>query len=348
MIRMAISGTGAIAERAHIPALQSIAAVEIVALQSRTAEKAQRVAARLWRSTATPPAIYTDFEEMLVRERPDAVGIFTPNYLHCEYALQAIASGAHVLCEKPMAPTAAAAHRMVDAAARANRVLMVTMQRRYGGFEAAVKRALGMGAIGTPNFIRARLSHGGPEGWAPGQRWFVDPEQAGGGATLDLGVHVADLALWYLGEVASVSGYSATISKPIDVDDTGVMLLRFRSGALGVVEASWASQPGLSGLEIYGSAGRVLVGYPRNELSIVRADGSPVPGYSREEIAAQFDARDVLAPFRALAQNFADAIDGRAAPTPNGLDGLRAVEVIDACYRSSRSGRCIDLPLAGN
>jgi predicted dehydrogenase len=348
MIRMVISGAGAIAERAHIPALQSIAGIEIVGLQSRTAEKAQQVAARLFRSPATPPAIYTDFEEMLVRERPDAVGIFTPNYLHCEYTLRAVAAGAHVLCEKPMAPTAADAHRMVEAAARANRVLMVSMQRRYGGFEAAVKRALHMGAIGTPNFIRARLSHGGPEGWAPGQHWFVDPGLAGGGATLDLGVHVADLALWYLGEAASVSGYTVTTSKPIDVDDTGVMLLRFRSGALGVVEASWASQPGLSGLEIYGSAGRVMIGYPRNELSIVRADGTTVPGYAHEDVRAQFDARDLLAPFRALAQNFADAIEGRAAPTPDGLDGLRAVEVIDACYRSSRSGQRIDLPLDGN
>ena len=98
-------------------------------------------------------------------------------------------------------------------------------------------------------------------------------------------------------------------------------------------------------LQIYGSAGRVMMGYPRNELSVVRADGTPVPGYSREELTSHFDARDLLAPFRALAQNFADAIDGRAAATPNGVDGLRAVEVIDACYRSSRSGRRIDLPL---
>jgi len=348
MIRMAISGTGAIAERAHIPALQSVAGVEIVALQSRTAQKAQRVAAGLWRGGATPPAIYTDFAEMLGRERPDAVGIFTPNYLHCEYALQALAFGAHVLCEKPMAPTAQAARAMVDAAARASRVLMVTMQRRYGGFEAAVQRALRTGAIGKPNFIRARLSHGGPEGWAPGQGWFVDPEQAGGGAALDLGVHVVDLARWYLGEIASVCGFAATITKPIEVDDTAVMLLRFRSGALGVVEASWASQPGLSGIEIYASAGRVMMGYPRNELSITCADGTPLPGYTRDELAAQFDARDPLAPFRALAQNFVDAIEGRAAPSPDGRDGLRAVEVVDACYRSSRSGQRVDLPLEGS
>lgn len=345
MIRMAISGTGSIAERAHIPALQSIGKIEIVALQSRTAEKARRVAGDLWPQASARPAVYADFDEMMALEKPDAVGIFTPNYLHCELTLKAIAAGAHVLCEKPMAPRAADARRMVDAAARAGKVLMVTMQRRYGGLESLVKRALTDGAIGTPNFIRARLSHGGPEGWAPGQKWFTTAGQAGGGAMLDLGVHVADLAIWYLGEVESVEGLVATLSKQIKVDDTGVMLLRFGSGALGVVEASWASVPPLSAIEVYGSEGRVMMGYPRNDISVLRADGTPPPGYSREEIMATFDPRDLLAPFRALAQNFADAIVAGATPTPDGRDGLRAIEAIEVCYRSSRSGTRIKLPL---
>ncbi len=342
---MAISGAGAIAERAHIPALKSIDGIRIVALQSRTAEKAGRVAEKLWSAESSRPAIYSDFDEMLAREKPDAVGIFTPNDLHCPFTLKAIAAGAHVLCEKPMAPTVADAERMADAADRNNKILMVTMQRRYGGLERAVKRALDSGVIGKPNFIRARLCHGGPEGWAPGQNWFIDAAQAGGGAMLDLGVHVADLALWYLGEPESVSGRVATLSKQIEVEDTGVMLLRFRSGALGVIEASWASQPALSAIELYGSAGRVMMGYPRNDISILGADGTAAPGYSRQEIMAQFDARDLLAPFRALAQNFADAIDGRAAPSPDGRDGLRAIEVVEGCYRSSREGQAVEFPL---
>lgn len=346
MIRLAVSGAGAIAERAHLPALKNIAGVQIVALQSRTAEKAARVADKLWTQGSSRPAVYTDFDKMLARERPEAVAVFTPNYLHCDFTLRALAAGAHVLCEKPMALNAADARRMVDAAAAAGRVLMVTMQRRYGGLEAAVKRALDSGAIGNPNFIRARLSHGGPEGWAPGQTWFVDPVRAGGGAALDLGVHVADLALWYLGEPRSVTGAVATLDKQIEVDDTAAMILRFRSGALGVIEASWAARPGLSVIEIYGSEGRILMGHPRNDIAILGGDGRPVPGFSREEILAQFDPRDLLAPFRALAQNFVDAIRGLAAPSPDGRDGMRAVEVVEACYRASRDGRCIELPLA--
>jgi UDP-N-acetylglucosamine 3-dehydrogenase len=345
MIRIAISGAGAIAERAHIPALRSVADAQIVAIQSRTSEKAERVARAIWPDAAGRPRLYSDFDEMLARERPDAVGIFNPNRLHCEFTVKALGAGAHVLVEKPMAPTAAEARKMVEAAAKARRVLMVAMQRRFGGVERAIKDALTSGAIGKPHFIRARLSHGGPEFWAPGQTWFMTASEAGGGAMLDLGVHVADLAIWFMGEVDSVAGQVATLAKQIEIDDTGAMILHFKSGALGVVEASWSSRPPLSAIEIYGSEGRVMAGYPRNDISILKSDGSPAPGFSRDEVMSRFDPRDLLAPSRELASTFISAIQGRVKPSPDGHDGLRAVEAIEACYRSSRTGSRIKLPL---
>jgi predicted dehydrogenase len=345
MIRIAIAGAGAIAERAHIPALRSVADVQIVAIQSRTSDKAECVAGAIWPDDQERPKVYSDFDEMLARERPDAVGIFTPNYLHCDFAVKALGAGAHVLVEKPMAPTAAAARKMVDAAVNARCVLMVAMQRRFGGIERAIKNAVTSGAIGKPLFIRARLSHGGPQSWAPGQKWFTTASEAGGGAMLDLGVHVADLAIWFMGEIDSVSGQVATLAKEIEVDDTGVMIIHFKSGALGVVEASWSSQPPLSAIEIYGSEGRVMAGYPRLDISILKSDGSPAPGLSRDEVMSRFDPRDFLAPSRALAANFVAAIQCRERPSPDGADGLRAVEAIEACYRSSRTGSRIKLPL---
>ncbi|HKN13371.1 MAG TPA: Gfo/Idh/MocA family oxidoreductase [Candidatus Binatus sp.] len=345
MIRIAIAGAGAIAERAHIPALRSVADAQIIALQSRTIEKAEHVAGALWPDDASRPKVYSDFDQMPAPARPDAVGVFTPNHLHCEFAVKALSAGAHVLVEKPMAPTAAAARAMVDSAAKARRVLMVAMQRRFGGIERAIKEALASGAIGKPNFIRARLSHGGPDLWAPGQKWFMTALEAGGGAMLDLGVHVADLAIWFMGEIDSVSGQVGVLAKQIDVDDTGAMILHFKSGAIGVVEASWSSMPPLSAIEIYGTKGRVMAGYPRNDISILRDDGSPAPGFSREDVMSRFDPRDLLAPSRALAANFIGAIQGRAKPSPDGNDGLRAVEAVEACYRSSRTGSRIKLPL---
>ncbi len=345
MIRIAIAGAGAISERAHIPALRNVADAQIIAIQSRTAGKAERVARAIWPGDAGRPNVYSDFDEMLTRERPDAVGIFTPNYLHCEFTVKALSAGAHVLVEKPIAPTAAAAREMVDAAAKARRVLMVAMQQRLGGIERTIKDGVTSGAIGRPHFIRARLSHGGPESWAPGQKWFTTASEAGGGAMLDLGIHVADLAIWIMGEVDSVSGQVGMLVKQIEVEDTGAMIIQFKSGAMGVVEASWSSMPPLSAIEIYASEGRVMAGYPRQDISILKADGSPAPGFSRDEVMSRFDRRDLLAPFRALAANFIGAIQGRVKPSPDGNDGLRAVEAIEACYRSSRTGRRIKLPL---
>jgi predicted dehydrogenase len=345
MIKIAIAGAGAITERAHIPALRSVADAQIVAIQSRTADKAERVARAIWPDDKGRPNVYSDFDEMLARERPDAVGIFTPNYLHCEFTVKALSAGAHVLVEKPMAPTAAAAHKMADAAAKARRVLMVAMQQRYGGIERAIKDAVTSGAIGRPHSIRARLSHGGPESWAPGQKWFTTASQAGGGAMLDLGVHVADLAIWIMGEVDSVSGQVGILAKQIEVEDTGAMILHFKSGAIGVIEASWSSMPPLSAIEIYGNEGRVMAGYPRQDISLLKADGSPAPGFSRDEVMSRFDPRDLLAPFRELAANFVAAIQGRVKASPDGNDGRRAVEAVEACYLSSRTGTRIRLPL---
>ncbi len=343
MIRLAISGAGAIAERAHIPAFLGIAGIQIVALQSRTLEKAERVAAAI--TSGEKPHLYRDYEEMLRREHPDAVGIFTPNVFHCEFTLKAIAAGAHVLVEKPMAPTIAEARKMVVAAKGARRVLMVAMQRRFGGFERAIKDALDQGAIGTPHFIRARLSHGGPEFWAPGQEWFFEAGAAGGGAMLDLGVHVADLARWFMGEVETVSGQIATLGKNIGVEDNGVALLKFRSGALGVIEASWTSRPPLAAIEIYGSEGRIMAGYPRLDFAVLKADGSPVGGFEREEVMKRFGPLDGLAASRHLANTFVAAIEGKVAANPSGADGMCAIEIIEACYRSSRIGATVKLLL---
>src|SRR4029077_2795220 len=152
--------------------------------------------------------------------------------------------------------------------------------------------------------VHGRRCDWGQQRRGRGQNWCMPGSEAGGGAMLDLGVHVADLAIWFMGEIDSVSGQVGTLAKQIEVDDTGAMILHFKSGAIGVVEASWSSMPPLSAIEIYGSEGRVMPGYPRQDVAILRSGGPPAPGFSREEVMSRYDARDLLAPFRALAATF--------------------------------------------
>ena len=152
---------------------------------------------------------------------------------------------------------------------------------------------------------------------------------------LDLGVHVADLAIWMMGEIDAVIGRVGSVRANIEVEDHGAMVVEFRSGATGVIEASWNSRPGLASFEIYGSEGRVMRGYPRLDIAIQRADGSPAPGYSREEILKRFDPLDFAAPSRALAAAFVAAIRGepRLAPAES-----------TECARSKRSKPAIVHP----
>jgi predicted dehydrogenase len=149
----------------------------------------------------------------------------------------------------------------------------------------------------------------------------------------------------FMGEVESVSGQVATLGKNIGVEDNCAALLKFRSGAIGIIKASWTSRPPLSATEIYGSDGRIMAGSPRLDIAVLKPDGSPVAGFERDEIVKQFDPRDWLAASRDLAHAFVAAIEGRAVANPSGEDGMRALEIIEACYRSSRGGATIKLPL---
>jgi predicted dehydrogenase len=163
---------------------------------------------------------------------------------------------------------------------------------------------------------------------------------------IDLGVHMADLARWLLGEVRAVIGKIAVLGPPSDVEDNGAMILHFQSGAIGVSEASWTTQPRQWVVEVYGSKGTAIIGHAGAEVAIQRSDGVTAPGYSVDEIVRKFQDNDeAVTPMDALLATFFEAIRGRADPVPSGIDGMKAVELIEACYRSARSGTEVALPL---
>jgi predicted dehydrogenase len=345
-LRLAISGAGAIAERAHLPAFKLLPSVEIVAIQGRSKAKPERLLASLWsEGGAERPRAYSDFSEMLDHERPDAVAILGPNHVHCDFTLKALSAGTHVLVEKPMTTNSADARKVVAAAKQFDRVVMVAFQRRFSPAELIVKEAVSAGAIGQPNFLRMRFSHGGPELWAPGQNWFFSESEAGGGALLDLGIHIIDLALWMMGPAISVVAETAKTRERTQVEDSGAVILKFASGAIGVIEASWSSMPGITCIEIYGDKGRIMMGYPRLDITVQQSDGTEVAGYSRDEIRTRIGPVDYFAPIRTLAKTFVQAAQRAGPSQPNAEDGMRAVEAIEAAYLSAATGARVKLPL---
>src|SRR5258708_11109202 len=224
-----------------------------------------------------PEGLYTDYRRVLDEAKLDLVSVCLPNFLHAEVTIAALDKGAHVLCEKPMAPNTAQAQQMIDAAKRNNRRLMIAYNYRYRYDVRWIRRVVDSGQLGNVYHMYAAWRR---ETGIPGSGWFGNRQMSGGGALIDLGVHVLDLTMWLLGFPGVVTGSGETpslfgprgmktwgrrpgqpIEPPFDVDDGAVGFIRFASGANAVLEATWAEhrQPkdDLIHMEIQGTNGTV-------------------------------------------------------------------------------------------
>ncbi len=318
-VGMGVIGCGAIARRAHLPALLA-AGADVVAFASRSRTSAEAAQAE----ASGRGDVIDDWRRVLDRDDVDAVAICTPNGLHAEMAIAAARAGKHVLVEKPIACTLADADAMVAAAAQAGVLLMTAHNLRFFAPFVAAREAVARGDVGTIVAVRAAFGHAGPQAWAPESTWFFDPAQAGGGALIDLGIHVADLLRAVTGddvvEVAAMTTGSATA-----VEDAGMALLRFAGGATGSLHASWIAKPGPDHqLTIFGTDGTLHLdsGTPLT-LRPTAGESHKVPPPS-----------EVVDPYAAFVNSVATG-----APLPvTGEDGRAALAIIDAAYRAASSG----------
>src|SRR5260221_345448 len=164
--------------------------------------------------------LYTDYRRMLDDAKLDLVSVCLPNFLHAEVTIAALDKGAHVLCEKPMAPNTAQAQQMIDAARRNNRRLMIAYNYRYRYDVRWIRRVVDSGQLGNVYHVYAAWRR---ETGIPGSGWFGNRQMAGGGALIDLGVHVLDLTMWMLGfpAVTTVSGGTHSLFRPRGMEKWG-------------------------------------------------------------------------------------------------------------------------------
>jgi predicted dehydrogenase len=272
--------------------------------------------------------VSTDWESAVVRDDVDAVTICTPNDLHEPIAVAAARAGKHVLVEKPMATTLDAADRMIAAADRAGVVLLPAHNVRFAAPFVAAAGAVASGSIGEVTGVRAAFGHAGPQHWAPGSTWFRSAAQAGGGALIDLGVHVADLLRAVLGD--EFESVAATTHDDGEVDDDAHVLARFASGAAGTFHASWIARPGPDHqLTVFGTEGTLHLDGRTPLTRFPAAGGEP----ERVELPASTSN-----PF----EQFVGAIGG-AAPTISALDGRAALAAVLAAYEAAACGEFVDV-----
>lgn len=330
-VRIGVIGCGAIARYTHFRGYAQLTdEVDVVALADPFRENLSLLGDM---HNIPTDSRYVSYEDLLARDDIDAVSICTPNYLHGPQTVDALQAGKHVLCEKPMATTVETAMAMVKAAEDTGKILMVGFTHRYMKHNQVTKQLLDEGAIGKPFMIRVRFAHDGPyKSWVATTDWFFRPEKAGGGALLDMGIHALDICRYMLGEITTVSGQLGTFGKDIVVEDTAVINLSFGDHALGYIETGWSSKEGVSGLEIYGTEGSIVVDYV-TPIRIFRAATR-----KWEEIT---DAKNDAAV--AEMHHFVECIKSRKQPLTSGEDGLISVQLAAAVYESARTGCVIYL-----
>ena len=256
----------------------------------------------------------------------DAVVICSENAKHQSFALAAAAAGKHILCEKPLAPTPAAALEMVRATQTAGVKLYTAFPCRFSASFGQLKAAVDSGELGE--ILAARCTN---QGGCPGG-WFIEKELSGGGAVMDHTVHVTDLLRGLLGdEVKEVYCESGDGLLHGGFDDTGVSTFTFEKGVFATLDASW-SRPksfptwGNVTLAVIGTKGQIELDMFAQE-SVLFSDKSGRVSY--RGWGSDIDKSMVAA--------FVAALNGEQTALATGVDGLRAVEVVDAAYRSVES-----------
>lgn len=324
-------GAGSIAQHCHMPGYAKNPHSELTAF-------VDPVPARHAEIRKLFPGVrgYKTYKEMFANEKLDVVSVCTPNKFHAECAIAALKAGCHVLCEKPMATTLKEVDAMAAAARAAKRKLMVGFTHRLYRGPQACKELLRKKALGKPFMIRVRFAHGGPyPGWAK-DKWFYDPELAAGGAMLDMGIHAIDLCLWLFGPVGAVMAKTGTLVKKIEVDDNAVMLLEFKSGALGYIEVGWTSKPGFTGVEIYGADGSLICDYI-NGLQL--CGGKASAGKDSVVKWKTLDKEPATGGWNVEIDHWMDVVMGKERLTMTPQDGRDSLAVALAAYKSSMTGK---------
>ncbi|MBM4036439.1 MAG: Gfo/Idh/MocA family oxidoreductase [Planctomycetes bacterium] len=290
----------------------------------------------------------TEVEQLLARADVEAVYVATPTIAHAPQALAAIAAGKHVLVEKPLAMSVAEGRRIAAAAVRKGVVVGTGFMMRHHGAHAKIRRLIEAGAIGKPVMGRAQLSC-----WYPpiARAWRQDPDQGGGGAFADMGNHCFDLLEMFLGRTTEVHAFIGNLVHSYKSEDTALVTFRFASGAVGIVDNLFniPDEASKNVLEIYGSAGGI-----RCEGTVGQTPGGTVRlvsvktgGYDAQQQRAAARERAIPFPktntYRAEIEDFTHAIRTGGRPAVPIEDGLWNLRVVEAAYRSARTGRVVKL-----
>jgi UDP-N-acetyl-2-amino-2-deoxyglucuronate dehydrogenase len=339
-VRFALAGCGRIALN-HFKALQqhadSAELVDVCDVDPQALSAAGKLTgARTWAS----------LDEMLAATTAHAVILTTPSGWHSRQAIAVAASGRHVVTEKPMATRWRDGLSMVEACDNAGVRLFVVKQNRRNATLQLLKRALDQRRFGRIYMVNINVFWTRPQDYYDSAKWRGTWE-FDGGAFMNQASHYVDLLDWMIGPIESLQAYTATLARSIEVEDSGVVSIRWRSGALGSMNVTMLTYPkNLEGsITILGERGTVRVGgvavnqIQHWEFADSHEDDQKIANASYETTSVYGFGHPLYY------ANVIDVLRGVGEPETDGREGLRSLEVLTAIYRSARDGRRVHLPL---
>ena len=347
MLGCAIVGCGMIA-RFHARALAEVPGTRVVALVGRSPANADKMRQELGLACD----VATDLGDVVKRKDVDIVIITTPSGAHLEPAVLAASAGKHVVVEKPLEITLARCDRIIDACDRHRVQLCTIFPSRFGDANQALKQAITQGRFGRLTLGETTCKWWRPQSYYDEGGWKGTRALDGGGALMNQAIHNVDLLLWMMGPVTHISGLTAMLAhERIEVEDTAVACLRFRSGALGVIQAATSVWPGLpKTIGVHGDKGSVVI----EQDDMLRWEFNPPAAEDqaiRERFAQKSGASGGSSNPAAISHvgharqlaDFVAAIQSGRAPMVDGREGRRAVEVILGIFAAHATRHMVEV-----
>lgn len=342
-----IIGAGMIAHF-HARAIAEIRGAKLIGCYNSTVPKAQAFAEK-FQCTA-----YERLEEMLADPRIDVVTICTPSGAHLEGAIAAAEAGKHVITEKPLEVTLKRCDAVISACEKAGVTLTTIFPSRFHDSAILLKKAVEANRFGKLTLGGAYVKWFRTQAYYDSGAWRGTWKLDGGGALMNQAIHTVDLLLWLMGDIAEVTALTGLLAhERIEVEDAAVAALRFKSGALGLIEATTAAYPGqLKRIELSGTEGTAILEEESIKVwkfakekkgdaeVLAKLAGNKTGGGAADPAAIGHAAH------AALFRDTLDAIRKGKPPRADGREGRRSVELILAIYQSAETGKTVTLPLA--
>jgi UDP-N-acetyl-2-amino-2-deoxyglucuronate dehydrogenase len=357
IFNISIAGCGKVAHL-HAKAVKSIPNARLSGVWSRTPKTAEEFAVKY----DTIP--YGSISQMVKENNTDLVIVCTPHMFHKQPAVEAANAGSNVLVEKPLASDLQSCDEIIIACKKNNVRLGVISQRRWYPPVKRVKEAIEMGKIGNPVLATITLLGWRDKAYYDSDGWRGSWKQEGGGVLVNQSPHQLDIMLWFMGEIQEVYGIWRNLNHPyIEVEDTALAIIQFKSGAIGNILVSNSQKPGIHGkVQVHGEngssvgvqtdggamfiAGRSGIAEPPvNDLWTIPGEEDMLKEWIREDTETFRSCDPTVYYMKCQIEDFIMAIANNTEPAVTGEFGRKTVELFTAIYRSTRDNLPIKFPL---